>query len=160
MLSLNIPNAKQTIILSGEIIEQFLKSRQIKLSQREIGGQLFARISQDEIIIEKTFFPDKRDKRTRTSFFPNRKKQKDEISHCFSNGLHYVGDWHTHPETAPSPSSIDLESMRECFIKSKHELNSFILIVVGNSRELLDLWIGLINNFNVVSLNHSYKFNQ
>jgi hypothetical protein len=45
--------------------------------------------------------------------------------------LHYVGDWHTHPELAPSPSGRDLRSIEECARKSTHGLNGFLLIVVG-----------------------------
>jgi integrative and conjugative element protein (TIGR02256 family) len=156
MLKIDIHGFLQKIIISNEVLETFHKSRQIKKAQKEVGGQLFAKISQKEITIIKTYLPNRRDKRTYYSFLPNRKKQMEEIYLSFSHGLHYVGDWHTHPEEFPTPSYIDLESMKECFSKSKHELNNFMLIIVGNSDKYLNLWIGLINNHEIISHKYSY----
>ena len=59
-------------------------------------------------------------------------------SECRSGGnsawvFHYVGDWHTHPETHPTPSNVDVESIQETFRLSRHELAAFVLIVVGTA---------------------------
>ncbi len=154
MLEINIPNSIQKIIISNDVLELFIKSKQIKKTQKEVGGQLFAKISQNEISILKTYLPNKYDKRTYNSFLPSRKKQMEEIYYSFPRGLHYVGDWHTHPEETPTPSNIDLDSMKECFVKSKHELNNFILIIVGNSKIYLNLWVGLVNSREVITIEH------
>jgi len=49
------------------------------------------------------------------------------------NGLHFVGDWHTHPEPVPTPSAADIRTIKEAVAKSRHHLHGFIMIVVGSS---------------------------
>jgi hypothetical protein len=43
-------------------------------------------------------------------------------------------------QTGFIPSKTDLESMTEAFSKSHHELNYFLVIIVGNASETLNLW--------------------
>ena len=50
-----------------------------------------------------------------------------------ADGLHYVGDWHTHPDPVPLPSMTDLHSISECLIRSRHELNAFVMVIVGTA---------------------------
>ena len=101
--------------------------------QREAGGQFFARIDEPRIIVEEATGPRRSDRRTRTSYTPNRFAEQREINSLYKRGLHYVGDWHTHPEKIPSPSLIDVRSIDDCVAKSEHSLNGFILIVVGTA---------------------------
>lgn len=99
--------------------------------QREAGGQLFARFDGFRIIVEEATGPRRSDRRTRTSYVPSRLAEQREINSRYERGLHYIGDWHTHPEKIPSPSLIDMRSIDDCVAKSEHSLNGFILIVVG-----------------------------
>jgi integrative and conjugative element protein (TIGR02256 family) len=62
--------------------------------------------------------------------------------------LHFLGDWHTHPEPHPTPSGTDLESMRDCFNRSKKQVNYFIMIIVGTSTPDLSLWVSLHDEHN------------
>jgi integrative and conjugative element protein (TIGR02256 family) len=71
------------------------------------------------------------DRRTRKSYAPNRAAERAEIADRHAAGLLFVGDWHTHPDQAPEPSGRDLASMAECFNKSAHQLNGFILVIAG-----------------------------
>jgi proteasome lid subunit RPN8/RPN11 len=57
-----------------------------------------------------------------------------------------VGDWHSHPEPVPRPSYLDLHSMKECFLRSKHELRNFLLIIVGNRAGPAGLYVALVSN--------------
>lgn len=150
-LEFNLPNNDQKIILDKSIIKTVYKYRQLTKDSSEAGGQLFAHINNHEIILKVATIPDKSDNRTKYSFLPNRKKQLNEINYYFKKGLHFVGDWHTHPIQVPSPSDTDLKSMMDCFEKSKHELNYFILIIVGTSNNPKDIWFGLINRNDVIT---------
>lgn len=71
------------------------------------------------------------DKRSRYGYVPDRQVEQIEIDTRFRLGLHFVGDWHTHPENNPQPSQIDIASMAEGVQKSKHSLNAFVLVIVG-----------------------------
>jgi integrative and conjugative element protein (TIGR02256 family) len=48
-------------------------------------------------------------------------------------GLHFVGDWHTHPEAVPTPSSSDIRTINEAVAKSRHHLQGFLMVVVGSA---------------------------
>ena len=60
-----------------------------------------------------------------------------------SLGLHFIGDWHTHPERIPAPSASDVRSIREAVTRSKHHLNGFVLLIAGIEVFPLGLFIGL-----------------
>jgi integrative and conjugative element protein (TIGR02256 family) len=131
MLSYCVGTSGQMIILSDHVLQQFDSSRQRKPGLAEAGGQLFASLADGHIRIEKATGPRKSDKRGRTHFLPDRRAEQKEIATMHAAGLHYVGDWHTHPQPVPAPSATDLRSMRECVSQSRHDLNAFIMIIVG-----------------------------
>ena len=64
-----------------------------------------------------------------------------EIDEMHKAGLHFVGDWHTHPEEIPTPSSSDIRTIKEAVAKSKHHLHGFVLIIVGSGRFPAALYI-------------------
>ena len=143
MISYKILSTEKCVILTNEVLEHFSRHRQIGINSKETGGQLFAKVEENRIIVEKVTGPRTIDRRGRFHFMPTRKAEQREINNMFSVGLHYVGDWHTHPEKKPSPSHIDISSMSECFRKSKHELDSFILIIVGQADPPGGIWLSL-----------------
>ena len=122
------------IILTDQVLAIMQQYRQITEEDREAGGQLFARFQgQDTIIVEATP-PRPSDRRTHMRFRPNRKQQQQEINERYDRGLHFVGDWHTHPELFPRPSAEDFASMEDCYKRSIHELRAFILVIVGTAQ--------------------------
>lgn len=147
-----LPGNKQQLLFTHNVLKHFSKYRQKNAWQSEAGGQLFARITPQIVIIASATGPHKRDFRSRFSFFPNKKRFKMEIEEHFIKGLHYVGDWHTHPQKRPSPSKLDLHSMRNCFIQSDHELEYFVLVVVGKEPFKERNWVGVINHKRVLNL--------
>jgi len=152
MLIYRLPGNFQTLIISGQVIKYLNKFRQIKIRQKEAGGQLFAKITDKIVSVETATGPHKKDYRRRYHFFPNQIRLRSEIKTYFRQGLHYVGDWHTHPQKNPSPSSLDIESMYRCFRQSKHELDHFILIIVGQKAEDENLWVGIINSKSLLKI--------
>lgn len=129
----------QRIIIADTVVEHLLRHRQRRCYQKEAGGQLFARLDRDRIHIVEATGPRRTDMRTRTVYQPDRRAEQTEIAERYTKGLHFVGDWHTHPDSQPLPSGRDLSSMAECFLKSAHNLNGFLLLIVGT----VDLPAGL-----------------
>ena len=135
----------QEIIICPDVLKHFHKHRQSSSGAPEVGGQLFAKILPECVCVCLATGPANEDKRGRFWFVPNQKRQNDEIQKLFKDGLHFVGDWHTHPEPIPTPSGTDLSSMKECFNKSRHQLKSFVMVIVGQSDFPEGLWVSLHN---------------
>lgn len=107
---------------------------------------LFARFSLPNIYIEHVSTPKGSDLRSRLSFILHRPTKQRLITRAFANGLHYVGEWHTHPQEIPRPSTTDMESMRDAFSKSRHELNHFVMVILGYGRIPDALWVSIHNS--------------
>lgn len=131
------------ICLSPEVLNHFYTHRQGHGAKSEVGGQLFAEFISDQVRIVRATGPNATDKRGWTWFNPDRRRQNAEIKRLFSQGLHFVGDWHTHHEPQPMPSTLDLASMRDCFKKSRHQLKVFVMVIVGQACFPAGLWVGL-----------------
>lgn len=131
------------LLIEPAVLRHFARHRQIGPRAPEVGGQLFASFEKFRVRVTAATGPRDADRRSRFSFFPDRSRENAEIKERFARGLHYVGDWHTHPEPHPSPSSLDLESMRECFRNSTHSLSHFVMIIVGQDPSLSGLWVSL-----------------
>jgi integrative and conjugative element protein (TIGR02256 family) len=135
-----LPDSEQRLIFMPAALETFSKYRQTR-GEPEGGGLLFAQFEFPTVRISIVTAPHRTDGRWKTMFIPNRILQRRAIKGQFKKGDHFVGEWHTHPEPNPTPSGLDLASMRDAFVKSSHELNYFIMVIVGNRLDRLVLWV-------------------
>lgn len=113
------------------VLDHFDRNRQLHFWHREAGGQLFARIDGHRIVVSEATGPRPEDKRGRTYFEPDRRSEQAEIDTIFARDLHYVGDWHTHPERRPRPSARDHLTMASRVRLSRHRLAGFLFVIVG-----------------------------
>jgi integrative and conjugative element protein (TIGR02256 family) len=123
----------QRLVFSDVVVARFERHRQTKWYHREAGGQLFARVRGDLILVDGATGPRWRDRRTRHTYEPHRPSEQREIDAHHRRDLHFVGDWHTHAEPTPQPSPTDLLSMSEAFRRSRHSLNAFLMVIVGTA---------------------------
>ncbi len=121
----------QALVLPDHVMRHLERYRQTRWFSREAGGQLFSRLKGGDVVIDRVTGPRASDWRTRTSYRPNRAAERREIRDQFRQGFHFVGDWHSHPEPRPTPSPTDVRSIAECVSQSVHDLNGFILLIVG-----------------------------
>jgi integrative and conjugative element protein (TIGR02256 family) len=108
------------------------KYKQHGMFSLEAGGLLFAKIGRSEVEVLSITKPSLWDMRTRFGFRMNKKHRQKQIDKHYEQGLHFIGQWHTHPEPWPKPSSVDLNSMDEMTSLSEHALYGFIMVIVGN----------------------------
>ena len=141
-----------SIVITEQAITTMNRHRQAGSFQKEAGGQLFGRFDKARTIIVEATPPKWLDRRGRAKFRPNRWLQHREIRDRFARGLHFIGDWHTHPEKIPYPSSEDLQSMKECFERSVHELHAFLMIIVGTALPPKGLHVSLIKKDSVLTM--------
>jgi integrative and conjugative element protein (TIGR02256 family) len=128
-----IGTSGQSLVFSNGVIKHLCRFRQLWWWDREAGGQLFARFTEGSIIVDVATGPRATDRRTRMSYVPDRDAERREIAEFFDQELHFVGEWHSHPERHPVPSALDDRSMAECVRKSDHRLNGFLLVIVGTA---------------------------
>ena len=152
MISYTIGTSGQRLFLTDKVLAHFRRYRQLADDDKEAGGQLFATFRENRIRIERATGPRKGDRRGVTFFIPNRLAERREIKQKFKAGLHYVGDWHTHPEPRPQPSSTDAESIQDVFGKSRHKLASLVMVVVGTAAFPEGLYVGLCTKHRIDTL--------
>jgi len=140
------------VVLTDNCISELLRHRQSSGSSRENGGQLFARFVQDGIQVEVATVTRGFSRRTRFGFWPDRKAEQADINQLFERGLHYIGDWHTHPEEVPSPSATDKLKMQEIFRNSRHELPFMLMAIVGQAALPQGLFLGVVQDTGFQSL--------
>lgn len=54
----------------------------------------------------------------------------------------YIGEWHTHPENAPSPSSVDFHSIENNFYTASHTAPFLIMIILGLEKYHVSVYNG------------------
>lgn len=133
MIIFPIGASGETIELTAPVVEHLLKHRQMRRWHCEAGGLLFARINGKKIRIEEATGPRPTDRRTPFSYWPDRSTEQAEIDDRFKHGLHYVGDWHSHPQRFPCPSGRDERTMQSRVKRSTHQLNGILFAIIGQA---------------------------
>jgi integrative and conjugative element protein (TIGR02256 family) len=146
MIEYEVGASGQVLVFTPRVLDRFRRYRQLRPWQKEAGGQLFADFDSPRIVIVEATGPRRCDRRTRTTYAPDRAAEQREIAEMRAGGLHYVGDWHTHPEKFPIPSWPDETSIADCFARSTHNLNAFVLVVVGTANASDGLYVAIHNS--------------
>lgn len=133
MIDYPIGSSGQVLIFTVPVLEKFSRHRQLRFWQREAGGQLFGRLDGSRIEILEATGPRRTDRRTRTTYAPDRRAEQREIDDRFGRGLHFIGDWHRHPEKIPFPSYRDISSLDDTVRRSNHSMLAFVLVIVGQA---------------------------
>jgi integrative and conjugative element protein (TIGR02256 family) len=131
VIQISLGNSGQNLVISDTVLDYFTGHRQTKEWHCEAGGQLFAVVSPLELYLCQATGPRPNDKRARFSYLPDRLAEQFEIKEHHRRNLQYIGDWHTHPESVPRPSSTDYRTISSCFRRSEHSLNAFLLAIIG-----------------------------
>jgi integrative and conjugative element protein (TIGR02256 family) len=130
-IAFKIGDSEQRLVLTPTALNHLANHQQSDRNSSEAGGQLFARFKGEQIRVERATGPRAADRRSRYGYIPDRRGEQEEIDSMHSRGLHFIGDWHTHPERIPTPSASDIRSIRQAVTESKHHLNGFILLIAG-----------------------------
>lgn len=139
----SIGDSGDVVEFSGSVLERFDRHRQLRFWQTEAGGQLFAEFRPRLISVVVATGPRPGDLRTPFSYVPNREAERSEIVALRSEGLHYVGDWHTHPQVIPQPSGRDIRTAKSTVKKSKLVLSGIVMVIVGREAFPRGLYVGV-----------------
>ena len=119
------------VLIPSAIVDQLNQFQQTGLQNLEAGGLLLGLRRGPHIEIARITTPLKNDIRTRASFHRRDLGHFQIADQVWMDCLHtvgYVGEWHTHPEPLPIPSSIDIAEWRRVM---RIEKRSTIFLIVG-----------------------------
>lgn len=129
--------------IGREALSKMLRYRQNTESRKEAGGVLMGRHIRDclDVVIDEVTTPMSRDRRTRFSFFRNQEQHQqilDEVWQASFRTTHYLGEWHTHPESVPTPSPTDLADWQKHLYSDIFSSSTLFFVIVGT--EALQIW--------------------
>ena len=133
----------QVVELTDNALVQMTAHVQSRTHMAEAGGQLFAVLEEGVVRVVEALGPSCVDKRSRYSFEPSSWVAQRRIKAMHRRGLHYVGDWHTHPERLPTPSSDDRRAVLSLFKESRHALAGFLMVIVGTASAPEGLYVAI-----------------
>lgn len=122
---------KVKIVLLDSVIDLLRKYKQVNSRSNESGGILLGQVKGNSIYIMRASIPTNWDKSSRNSFNRSKDIAQVIINYEFANSNRktiYLGEWHTHPEKLPTPSSVDKKMIFDQF--RDNELNEPFLILV------------------------------
>jgi len=117
--------------VNPDVLSFLHKHRQPTWFANERAGQLFGLIDGCDVRIVEATGPRRGDRADHVSYNIDRVSAQREIDERYAVGLHYLGDWHTHPQRRPKPSGRDESSMQLLFASSRHDLECIIMLIVG-----------------------------
>lgn len=129
---------KYEIVIHAQPLNILEKFTQVERKSPESGGIILGKIISNQINILKLSVPTSLDRASRTNF--ERHKVSAQIiidyEHFNSNGqIIYLGEWHTHPESFPTPSGQDLSMISNQF-KTNCLRTEFLLLLIKGTEGL------------------------
>lgn len=142
--------------------EVIMRHRQLVLDQPEAGGLLIGYLRGRYIEVTMATGPMEGDKRKRMSFLRRDRGHFMIANQLWEESNHlcgYVGEWHTHPEPDPAPSSID--TCQWSAIMKEDRLPRLFVIAGTRSWHVVlatgapnTRWLPLYNGDDVFALRH------
>lgn len=134
----------KSIHISDSVLNLFEKHKQRRRWSNESGGILLGQVTDKGVFILKASTPNKFDKASRYSFECNKDGAQIIMDYEFINSdkkTIYLGEWHTHPESIPTPSGTDINMIQTQFKKNKIN-EPFLLLIIQGTKEL---YVGLFD---------------
>lgn len=119
------------------VIERLQSYRQLSPLSYEAAGVLIGERRGNHIVISAMSEPGPGDIRSRFSVdrkSPHHQALINELHSTSGGTMNYLGEWHTHPEKFPTPSSVDKSSWRRNLTPAE----PMVLIIVGQCA----IWCG------------------
>nr|WP_208452026.1 Mov34/MPN/PAD-1 family protein [Burkholderia gladioli] len=103
-------------LFSEAVISTFIAHRQVSAALPEAGGVLLGRRRGRHFEVVHATQPFPTDKRTRISFIRESAGHQEQAVEWWKTShreIGYLGEWHTHPESFPSPSGVDVKQWQQ-----------------------------------------------
>jgi len=143
------------IKLASSMIETLFHYQQLNEESMESGGVLLGRFIKDSknIVVDKITTPMHGDKQTRYSFKRLSPLHQKIITQEWNNSngtCNYLGEWHTHPESDPIPSGLDLKDWKRKLKKDVFSGRYLYFIIAGINS--IEIWEGDRRTYEIIKL--------
>ena len=148
---------KGTILFPPELLEIFRNHQQKSSDKPEAGGYLLGQLFEKQVVVSVATEPGPGDQFSRFFFWRNKKRGQKLLNYFWkksSGKLGLVGEWHSHPEPYPTPSTLDIQEAKKSFNKNKFAIDFMILMIIGN-RALVNTWVGILDKSGVHQLSRA-----
>lgn len=147
MIWQNSIDDRGSILIEPRVVELILGYRQHKTTKTESGGILLGYRRGNHLHIVSATTPQPDDQRMRFRFYRrdlNHQKVAFRQWELSGNTMDYVGEWHTHPEPEPTPSSLDMLEWKKICCARKA---SMVFLIVGWTGAI---WLGVGRGHRIV----------
>lgn len=110
--------------------------RQIKKGSHESGGVLLGRYikGSSDVVVDLVTTPKKNDSSTEVFFFKNKDEHQTVVNEEWQESkgtCNYLGEWHTHPQDHPMPSSTDIRTWLRLVKETQFEFGELHFVIIG-----------------------------
>lgn len=124
--------------VDNTVLDIWHKHKQLKQNQHESFGVIIGSSNDDakEYWIESVTTPYPGDSSTRRSFHLKDSGHQVEANKAFEStqGISgYIGTWHTHPESDPTPSWLDKRDWKKCAFRNQDRRLLFVIVGIKAS---------------------------
>lgn len=134
-------NGSRRVVVEPAAVNNMRAMRQINPDAHEAGGVLIGERRGDSFVVKEVTTPSSIDTSSRFRFirhYFHHQLAVDKANQLTGGTSNYLGEWHTHPQDKPYPSSMDLENWKATFRNKEPHLAA----VVGRDEE----WWALYEN--------------
>ena len=135
------------LIIPEHIIKMLNRFCQTSSWDNESGGILLGKkeLNKSRYIISAISKPSEKDKATRTSFVRSKETGQEIINEYWKHSkgvVNYLGEWHTHPEKRPIPSTTDRQLLATILKDGSSVFPELFMVIVGQT----DLYVGKVTS--------------
>lgn len=133
---------------------------QVDKEKNEAGGVLLGRhiIDSNDIVVDDITTPMQNDVRRRHYFLRLRENHQMVVTEKWikSNGTcNYLGEWHTHPDSLPTPSLVDIREWIRLLKSTRFDGENLYFIISGTMK--IKVWEGNRANSTIKQLEEIVK---
>lgn len=158
---LKFQDSKTNLIIDihESVLLKCSKYLQFEIFQPESGGILIGYHDRKNNVLNilDATIPDIFDVRKRKRIILKSKNHNEIVKSFVKEGYYYVGNWHTHPQSIPTPSVIDWEEWKKGLHLDKVPKGFQVFIIFGNQE--MKIWIGNEKSKEIYEIFEANKIN-
>lgn len=138
-----MPSQKIYLLFQASVLETFDMYRQNSRAATEAGGILLGHVRGEHLEVIQATQPQAGDVRHRMRYErndPGHQTKADLMWKQSDGEIRYLGEWHTHPEDRPSPSSVDMNGWRHRAL-ARQDGRATLSVIVGR----VGLYVSLVD---------------